>query len=225
MRVYYLTGSQVALSNLALRRLRVSRFSDLNDPFELLAVDLAKKEHRTALRKTKERIDQKRGLICFTKYWHNPLVWGHYAEKHTGMCLGFDIPDQMLVPVIYAERPSKIRIDSKTNTPVLSEQVMNRLLRTKFADWKYEEEVRLFVELGEHPKESGSYFYSFSDRLVLREIILGPRCEIPLAKLRELVTPFEQPVQVIKSRIAFSSFRVVENRNAGRAERVGNGRT
>ena len=38
MRVYYLTGAQFALSNLALRRIKNARFGDLNDPFELLGV-------------------------------------------------------------------------------------------------------------------------------------------------------------------------------------------
>ena len=40
MRVYYLTGAPFALSNLALRRIKIARFEDLNDPFELLGVDV-----------------------------------------------------------------------------------------------------------------------------------------------------------------------------------------
>jgi hypothetical protein len=39
MRVFYLTGAQFALSNLALRRVKISRFEDLNDPFELLGIN------------------------------------------------------------------------------------------------------------------------------------------------------------------------------------------
>jgi hypothetical protein len=216
MRVYYLTGAQFALSNVALRRIKISRFSDLNDPFELLAVDLSNREHRAAFRKTKEKLNEDRGLICFSKSWRNPLPWGHYAEKHTGICLGFDVPVDLLAPVIYAEQPMKIRIDPQTNRPKLTEQVVNRLLRTKFADWKYEDEVRLFVGLDHDTIESGSYFYPFSDKLVLREIILGPRCEIPIMGVRNLVDNFESPVRVLKARIAFGSFKVVENRTASR---------
>lgn len=219
MRVYYLTGSQFALSNIALHRIKISRFSDLNDPFELLAVDLSDKAHREAFRNTKEELNQNRGLICFSKSWHNPLVWGHYAEKHTGICLGFDVPDGLVTPVIYAAHPSKIKINPESNLPVLTEQVMNRLLRTKFADWRYEDEVRLFVELDHDTKESGNYFYSFSDNLVLCEIILGHRCEIPIAGIKKLVNSFEKPIQVLKSRIAFSSFRVVENKLASNNSR------
>ena len=216
MRVYYLTGAQLALSNVALRRIKISRFSDLNDPFELLAVDLSNREHRAAFRKTKEQLNENRGLLCFSKSWSNPLLWGHYAEKHMGICLGFDVPDRLLAPVIYAEHPMKIRIDPRTNQPKLTEQVMNRLLRTKFADWKYEDEVRLFVGLDQDTIESGCYFYSFSDDLVLREIILGPRCEIPIVGVRNLVANFEDRVRVLKSRIAFGSFRVVKNKVASR---------
>ena len=216
MRVNYLTGSQYALSNIALRRIKISRFSDLNDPFELLAVDLSDRQQRAAFRETKEQLNKDRGLICFSKSWSNPLLWGHYAERHTGICLGFDVPDKLLAEVIYAENPMKISVDPKTNRPRLTERVMNRLLRTKFADWRYEDEVRLFVGLDHDTVESGCYFYSFSDDLVLREVILGPRCEIPIVGVRELVAAFNKPVQVTKSRIAFSSFRVIENRSASR---------
>jgi len=43
MRVYYLTEPLYGLSNLALHRVKIARFADLNDPFELLAVDRRKK--------------------------------------------------------------------------------------------------------------------------------------------------------------------------------------
>lgn len=216
MRVHYLTGSQYALSNIALRRIKVSRFSDLNDPFELLAIDLSDKQHRAAFRETKEQLNSDRGLICFSKSWSNPLLWGHYAERHTGICLSFDIPDKLLAEVIYAESPMKISVDPQTNLPRLTERVMNRLLRTKFLDWKYEDEMRLFVGLDHDTIESGYYFVSFSDDLILREVVLGPRCEIPIEGVRKLVATFVQPVRVIKSRIAFGSFRVIKNRSASR---------
>ena len=81
MRVYNLTGAQFAVSNLALRRIKIARFRDLNDPFELLGVNLAAKNYRLAFRSTKEEIDKDQGIICFSKHWKNPLLWGHYAEN------------------------------------------------------------------------------------------------------------------------------------------------
>lgn len=221
MRVYYLTGAQFALNNLALRRIKIARFEDLNDPFELLGVDVGDKEHRAAFRATKEQINESKGLICFSKSWSNPLMWGHYAEKHTGMCLGFDVPDKLLAPVIYAKRLLKMEIDPKTRKPKPTERVVNQLLRTKFYDWKYEDEMRLFVELDHDTVESEKYFYSFSGDLMLREIILGPRCELPIEGVRSIVADFKPPVVVSKSRIAFTRFEVLENKVASRTTTKG----
>lgn len=216
MRVYYLTGSQFALNNIALRRIKISRFSDLNDPFELLAVDVSDRQLRDAFRATKNKINQNRGLICFSRSWSNPVIWGHYAEKHTGICLGFDVPDDLPSPVIYATKLLKIERDKETNKPKPTEEVINTLLRTKFSDWKYENEMRIFVDLDHNTVESGRYFYSFSDNLTLREVILGPQCELPIDGIRNMVKEFKPAVKVIKARIAFSRFEVRVNKVASK---------
>lgn len=214
MRVYYLTGAQHGLSNVALRRIKVARFADLNDPFELLGVDLGKKEYRAAFLATKRQINADRGLLCFSKSWKNPLLWGHYAERHTGVCLGFDVDDQLLAPVIYAKQLLKIRVDSKTKQPRLTEATVNRLLRTKFHDWRYEDEVRLFVGLDHKTVEGGMYFYSFSNQLALREVILGANCALRIEGVQNVVDDYEQSVRVLKARLAFKRFNVVEDRSA-----------
>lgn len=216
MRVYYLTSAVFALSNLALRRIKVARFSDLNDPFELLAVDLGDKDHRKAFRASKDQIDADKGLICFSESWSNPLLWGHYADKHTGIALGFEVPETLLAPVIYATKPLKIPIDRQSGAPKLSEAMVNQLLRTKFSDWKYEKERRLFVQLDHSTRESGMYFYDFSDELQLREVVLGPKCELPISRVRSLLVGSRPAVEVIKARIAFRSFRVLKNKIASR---------
>lgn len=48
MRVYHLSEARYALSGIALRRIKISRFSDLNGPFELLGANLNDKEVRRA---------------------------------------------------------------------------------------------------------------------------------------------------------------------------------
>lgn len=214
MRAYYLCPSQFAVSNIALRRLKISRFIDLNDPFELLAIDLAEKGHRQVFRTMKDKLNENRGLICFSKTWSNPLLWGHYADRHTGVALGFDVDDHLIKPVIYARRLHKIGINPKTGQPNIDFDTMERLLRTKFLDWKYEDELRVFAELDHQTVESGLYFMDFGANLTLREVVLGPRCELPIDRVREIVKSYEPHVSVLKSRIAFSSFRVVEDRSA-----------
>jgi len=110
----------------------------------------------------------------------------------------------------------KIPIDKQTGTPKLSETLVDQLLRTKFADWKYEKEMRLFVQLDHSTKESGMYFYDFSKDLQLRKVILGPRCELPISRVRSLVANWTPPIEVIRARIAFTEFRVVKHKIASR---------
>jgi hypothetical protein len=93
---------------------------------------------------------------------------------------------------------------------------VNHLLRTKFADWEYEKERRLFVRLDPSTKESDMYFHDFSKNLQLREVVLGPRCGLPISRVRSLVAGSTPAVKVLKARIAFSSFRVVKHKIASR---------
>ncbi|OAI23909.1 DUF2971 domain-containing protein [Methylomonas koyamae] len=216
MRVFYLTGAQYGISNIALRRIKVSRFSELNDPFELLGVNLSDKAKRAAFRKTKEELDESKGLICFTRSWKNPVLWGHYAEKHTGIALGLDIPDHLLVPVIYSKRLLDVDLHIKSGKP--PKELVDRLIRTKFYDWKYESEVRLFVGLDHKTAEGGRYFFPFSDEVRLAEVILGPKCDLPVDGVRELLRSQNSSANVIKARIAFSRFEVLENQAATRAD-------
>jgi hypothetical protein len=216
MRVFYLTGAEYGISNIALRRIKVSRYGALNDPFELLGVNLTDKAKRAAFRKTKEELDKTSGLICFSRNWKNPVLWGHYAEKHTGIALGFDIPDAYLLPVIYAKRLLEADLHMKNGRP--TQELVDRLIRTKFSDWKYENEIRLFVALDHDSAEGGKYFCSFSEKLQLAEVILGPKCDLPLAGVRELLKQQGSAASVIKARIAFSRFEVLENAAASRAD-------
>ena len=211
MKLYYLTPTLFALSALALRRLKVARLSELNDPIELLAVDAETPLHREYFRRVKEKIDSTHGVLCFSKGWQNPVLWGHYADKLRGIALGFEITSPHLLPVIYAKSPAKIGTNPKTGLPDMSDDLMDQLQRTKFEDWRYEEEMRLYVKLDPETRESGLYFIPFDSALVLTEIVLGPRCELPIVSLNALVGSNQQEVKIIKSTLDSRVFRVVES--------------
>ena len=91
MRVYHFLSSQNALSDIALRRMRISRYGDLNDPFELLAANVGDGEVRRAVRAWKEDFHRTKGILCFSRTWDNPVLWSHYSEKHRGICLTFNV--------------------------------------------------------------------------------------------------------------------------------------
>jgi hypothetical protein len=113
-RVYHLTSAEYAISNLALGRIKLSRFTDLNDPFELLPLTgQLSPTVREIVDEFTEMFNREYGLLCFSGNWSNPVLWSHYGASHYGMCIGFDVPIAMISPIGYvAERilPPSIEI-------------------------------------------------------------------------------------------------------------------
>lgn len=123
MLVYHFLDSHYGLENIGNRHLKISRIMELNDPFEFLSVDLTDRECRRALKKTKKELSKTKGILCFSKTWKNPVLWGHYADKHKGICLGFEVDNSILGKVNY--------VDSRPPCPdVFDDNFMKRLLFT-----------------------------------------------------------------------------------------------
>lgn len=212
MQLFNLTSAEFAISNLALRRIKISRIGDLNDPFELLPINIRDKTLRAAAQKTRDQIAATRGVLCFSKDWSNPVLWSHYADKHRGIALGFEVADRYAIPVTYEKALSKIEIDQLATGSDPSDDFGRMLLATKFDDWRYEKEFRVFVDLTKHEPEGGLHFCSFDKHLKLSSVVLGARCEIPIDQVRELVSSYPYKVHVTRARIAFTKFAVTENR-------------
>lgn len=209
MRAYHFMASHYALSSLALRRSRLSRYGDLNDPFELFAADVGKKDLRPAVKAMKQHFDQTQGLLCFSRNWDNPILWSHYADKHRGIALGFDIDDRFIVEIDYSDVRLPMEFVGNDPSRGVANAYVNKLVRTKYKHWVYEDEVRLVFGLDESTLEGGSYFVSFDDKVVLREVVLGPLCEIPVDAVQALVKSLYTDVVVRKARLAFTKFAVI----------------
>lgn len=55
-----MTSSEFALSDITLGRIKIARFGDLNDPFELLAAKLSEKQFRRAVNSWKNDFHKNR---------------------------------------------------------------------------------------------------------------------------------------------------------------------
>lgn len=204
MRVYHFLNEQYGLKDLEERRLKIARIMELNDPFEFLGVDLTNRDLRKVLKETKSELSKSNGLLCFSRDWTNPLLWGHYADKHKGVCLGFEVPDDHLAEVEYvSERlPMPAEID---------EPFMKKLLLTKFDHWRYEEEYRAYVSITD--EIDGYYYANFSDSLKLKQVIVGDQSRITRAQISEALGELAMGVEAFKARAAFKSFEVVQQNN------------
>lgn len=197
-------NKKYGLKDLREKRLKISRIMELNDPFEFLGADLSDREFREAMEATKKELAKTKGVICFSKKWTNPVQWTHYADRHKGICIGFDVPDNLLVKVDYvSERlPVKGKITEKT---------MLTFLTTKFIHWKYEQEYRAFLSLDE--EENDFYYADFSENLKLKQVIVGAHSTITRAEVNEAVGDIITEIEVFKARAAFRKFEIVRNKN------------
>jgi hypothetical protein len=214
MKVYHFTNSVFGISNIALRRLKLSRLNELNDPFEFLSADLLDPRYRATLLKFKNALHENHGMICFSSSWRNPLLWGHYADHHRGMALGFEIPDKFLFPVNYTSERFKVQFDQEKNEIQNANEVVEGLLSTKFRDWKYEQELRWFIPLSDKTPEAGIYFEHFSENLKLCEVVLGMKSELDLERFKTLFRNDLDSVRLKKAGMALRKFSIIEDRSA-----------
>jgi len=78
-------------------------------------------------------------IYCLTEDPASPLMWGHYAASHTGICLEFDAHCN---PFAAAEK-----VEYRTTYPARDLPTIGyEPLVTKSIDWSYEAEWRLIAE-------------------------------------------------------------------------------
>lgn len=203
MRVYKFLPAHFALKSLYEGRLRASRIDELNDPFELLPFDITDEDIRLVAKKLKDHFATKWGILSFSAAWSNPAVWAHYADKHFGICLGFEIKDTMCLRVTYVKSPIS---HLPTGSPT---EVVAAILGTKYESWRYEDEVRVWGKLTEI--EDGSYYMEFGESLALVEVIAGIRCTVPKSGIERAIGDAKGRVKITKARAGYGQFEVIED--------------
>ena len=135
----------------------------------------------------KELIGSNYGVCCFSEYCDNILMWSHYAEKHKGICLGFN----PLIDRPFFENPYKVKyphnfpkINFFQNRFDKKEKSTQFYLATKSRDWIYEEEIRVIKEKEYHSKFREDIIFN---KKALVEVIFGykvqPEQELQLIEL------------------------------------------
>jgi Ca2+-binding EF-hand superfamily protein len=205
MRVYHFVSAKHGLSNLENMRLKISIIMELNDPFEFLGADLSDRDFRKAIKETKKELSKTKGILCFSKNWSNPVQWSHYADRHRGICLGFDFPESNLAKVEYV----KERLPHNGN---IDEDLMYKFLTTKFEHWSYEEEYRAFLELEDRDAD-GNYYAEFSEALELKQVIIGAHSSITRKDVKNALSGYKEEIETFKARADFKRFEVVRNKN------------
>jgi len=213
MRLYYMTSYEVALIILRERRMRLARFDNLNDPFELLSASMTDPEVRYLIKYLRDHWVRKIGIICMGLHWKSPVMWAHYARNHTGICLGFDVPDDLAREVRYSSEREQVVLDMAKELRGINSELLQRITTTKYEQWSYEEEWRLFSKLEEKDPVNGEFYLPFGPTMTLREVIVGVRCKAPVGSFRKIIGRPESAIKIIKARPAFDSFTMVQQKN------------
>ncbi len=201
-RLYYFTSQQYALESLRDKRLKIGRFSELNDPFDFLGIALNNRSQRRVHEERKHVLNATMGIICMSGGWRHPLLWGHYADKHKGICLGFDVdvsdpsqidaPSNVWRPIDYVETRPTLSAFGVDHPNKMTPSDFARLSLTKFDAWKYEDEFRWVGPLNDADPVTGHHFKSFGPGMVLREVINHSRRVSELALPPERYRPGQQ---------------------------------
>lgn len=190
-RVYYFTGPTFALENIEKKRLKVSRFSECNDLFELASFSQSDPAYRDRFADWFAEIDGQMGMLCFCKSWKSPSMWGRYAGNGAGVCYCFDVEQTNLTDVNYVAERLFPSLTLANFFDHVGEEQMVDLFATKSAGWSDEEEVRLLWPLTEGQKEGDLHFASFSEAFCLREVLLGPRSRLTVQQVKDAAPEVE----------------------------------
>ncbi len=193
VRVYKFTGANYAIECIESGYLKVTTLEELNDPFELCPAyddQTGTSRHLIELHKRtwRQEMGKNYGIISFSEFSSDPVLWSHYADLHTGVALEFD-PSQMpseLVPVTYSK--DRVAVDLNLDSTPIAQQreALQRVVRTKYESWGYESEYRVIVPLSDCVPRHGFYFLPVT-AFRITAVLLGIRCAVSHKYMRRLL--------------------------------------
>lgn len=111
MRLYQFNSAKHSLSNIRNRRLKISKINELNDPFDCKPARDPEALLNGLLEDHWSNLANAIGILCFSEDWKQPLMWGHYADSHRGICLGFDVVDSGTAIHVDYSSPERVKIE------------------------------------------------------------------------------------------------------------------
>src|SRR5690606_9053902 len=154
--------------------------------------------------------DREFGIVCFTTDWEHPMMWSHYADRHRGMCLGFDVLNaRPIIPIEYAPNLLEAKDLKLEQIDDLSIVDYMRTWCVKYEAWAYAAERRMVFQLDQERKEGSHYFHQFEPALRLAEVVVGAESNVTREQVADAIGDLRN-VEINKARLAFKRFAVVK---------------
>lgn len=220
MLLYYFTSLRHGLSAIREQRLKVSRFDTLNDPYDHVNIFVREADDVAEHRRIKQQVLDEEGVICMSRTYEQPLLWGHYADNHRGMCLVFEVPeDNQWRDIDYVEHRPKVRRFGVNRFGDLSKSQLLDIAHTKYDGWEYEEEVRRLVFLDDYDFADDIHYQEFDDFMRFRGALFGSRCTISQKQLAALLA-FDEGFHYSFTKPAGGAFRVRLDKDENRKRQI-----
>ena len=112
-------------------------------------IEIRKKGLKFTFRNVREIADVR--VSCFTIDKDNLLMWSHYANKHTGCCITFNLKVLYSSLLIKYDNVRCLRVAYSKDFPAINYYKCPKRAATswcilKSEDWKYEKEIRILVD-------------------------------------------------------------------------------
>ena len=165
-RLYYFTSLE-HLDCILQTGIKTSSLESVNDPYEISAIRVGENNVEELISLIDYPDWFRYRFICMSRSYSNPVMWGNYANKHNGVCLGVDIArdSEFLYCVEYSQ--SILRLGKETpNNPM-------DILAHKYSGWSFEEEERFYTN---------KIHENFSEEFKLQELIFGMKVDLFVAR-------------------------------------------
>jgi len=116
---------------------------------------------------------KKIGVSCFSTMDDSILQWSHYSDFHKGVCFKFNIDNEVFLTPNKVEY-TKIMPRYNHCDPLNEKNEILKVIRRKFCDWSYENEIRIVKTAENILTNSGNRAFKFSDDALI-EVIFGQK--------------------------------------------------
>jgi hypothetical protein len=154
---------------------------------------------RKCTTETQQAIMERYRVYCLCPDVRNPLMWAHYADSHRGICLEFNVRNEVICCALGVQYFSEFPM-TRQHSDDLAENLLPLLAKSDV--WKYENEYRLIAQDAANATRHETLlvtegFLKLPDG-ALRAIIVG--CQGPYDAVRDLVHKCKTDLPVLCAR-------------------------
>lgn len=172
------------------------------------------KFERNVIIENKKKLDNIIRVLCCSASWNSPLLWGHYADKHKGVALELEVPNNAAEAISY--RKTREKVDFRALFSIQDDESKRRffkLCNTKYIEWGYEDEYRVQFTEDEFFSDDGHDFYSLGEEIKIKGIVLGALNKTLTKERIQEALPSGHEISVTTTRTAFRSFNIVHRKD------------